>query len=48
LQCVKQIGSIAPGKAAGMIAVACDPLRDIDCLRSIRGVIKAGKSIALD
>ena len=44
----KEIGSIANGKAADMIAVACDPLHDIDCLRSIRGVIKAGKQISLD
>ena len=44
----KDIGSIGPGKAADLIAVACDPLRDIECLRSIRGVIKGGKLIRLD
>jgi imidazolonepropionase-like amidohydrolase len=43
----KEIGSIAPGKFADMIAVGCDPLHDVECLRSIRGVIKAGKNISL-
>jgi len=44
----KELGSIAPGKSADLVAVACDPLHDIDCLRSIRGVVKAGKPVALD
>lgn len=43
----KELGSIAPGKAADLVAVACDPLHDIDCLRSIRGVIKAGMPVSL-
>jgi imidazolonepropionase-like amidohydrolase len=43
----KDIGSIAPGKFADMIAVSCDPLHDVECLRSIRGVIKAGRNISL-
>lgn len=44
----KELGSIAPGKAADLVAVGCDPLHDVDCLRQIRGVIKAGQPVALD
>lgn len=44
----KELGSIAPGKAADLVAVGCDPLHDIDCLRSIRGVIKAGQPVSLE
>ncbi|AND69011.1 xaa-Pro dipeptidase [Dyella thiooxydans] len=44
----KELGSIAPGKAADLVAVGCDPLHDIDCLRSIRGVIKAGTPVSLE
>lgn len=43
----KELGSIAPGKAADLVAVACDPLQDVDCLRQIRGVIKAGQPVPL-
>ncbi|MGN6740925.1 amidohydrolase family protein, partial [Dyella sp.] len=44
----RELGSIAPGKAADLVAVGCDPLHDVDCLRQIRGVIKAGQPVALD
>lgn len=44
----KDLGSIAPGKAADLVAVGCDPLHDVDCLRQIRGVIKAGAPVSLD
>jgi imidazolonepropionase-like amidohydrolase len=44
----REIGSIAPGKAADLVAVGCDPLADIECLRQVRGVIKGGKSISLE
>ncbi|HEU4669465.1 MAG TPA: amidohydrolase family protein [Dyella sp.] len=44
----KELGSIAPGKAADLVAVGCDPLHDVDCLRQIRGVIKAGQPVALE
>jgi imidazolonepropionase-like amidohydrolase len=44
----KELGSIAPTKAADMVAVACDPLKDVDCLRQVRGVMKAGETISLD
>lgn len=42
------LGSIAPGKFADAVAVACDPLADIACLRQVRGVVKEGRRIALD
>jgi len=44
----EELGSIAVGKAADMVALACDPLRDVECLRQVRGVVKDGKSVALD
>ena len=39
----KEIGSIAPGKSADMIAVAGDPLANIRLLEHVKGVIKEGK-----
>jgi len=44
----KDLGSIAAGKVADLIAVEGDPLQDIDRLRQVRGVIKAGRQIRLD
>ena len=44
----KDIGSIAVGKFADLVAVACDPLQDIECLRKVRGVVKAGQPVALE
>jgi imidazolonepropionase-like amidohydrolase len=44
----KDLGSIATGKFADLIAVDGDPLQDIDKLRQVRGVIKAGRQIPLD
>jgi imidazolonepropionase-like amidohydrolase len=44
----KDIGSIAVGKFADLVAVGCDPLQDIECLRKVRGVVKAGQPVALD
>jgi imidazolonepropionase-like amidohydrolase len=44
----KEIGSIAVGKSADLVAVACDPLQDIECLRKVRGVVKAGQPVALE
>jgi imidazolonepropionase-like amidohydrolase len=44
----QELGSVAPGKAADLLAVACDPLRDIECLRQVRGVVKAGQPVSLD
>lgn len=43
----KEIGSIAPGKSADLVALACDPIASIDCMTQVRGVIKAGASIPL-
>lgn len=42
------LGSITAGKVADLVAVACDPLKDVDCLRQVRGVVKDGKRISLD
>lgn len=44
----REIGSIAAGKFADLVAVEGDPLADIDKLRQVRGVIKAGRQIRLD
>lgn len=44
----RELGSIATGKLADLVAVAGDPLSDIDKLRQVRGVIKAGQQIRLD
>lgn len=43
-----ELGSIAAGKAADLVAVACDPLKEIDCLRQVKGVVKAGAQVPLD
>ena len=39
----KRLGSIAPGKFADLVAVAGDPLADIDVLRRVVAVIKDGR-----
>lgn len=44
----KELGSITAGKIADLVAVACNPLDDVECLRQIRGVLKDGQPIALD
>jgi imidazolonepropionase-like amidohydrolase len=44
----RDLGSITTGKLADLIAVEGDPLSDIDKLRQVRGVIKAGRQIRLD
>jgi len=44
----KELGSIAPGKLADLVALACDPLADIARLQQVRGVVKAGVPVALD
>jgi imidazolonepropionase-like amidohydrolase len=44
----KDLGSLTAGKFADLIAVEGDPLQDIDRLREVRGVIKAGRQIRLD
>ncbi|MEP6882892.1 MAG: amidohydrolase family protein [Dokdonella sp.] len=44
----KDLGSIAVGKIADLVAVACDPLKDVECLRQVRGVVKDGRTVCLD
>lgn len=44
----RELGSLASGKFADLIAVAGDPLMDVDKLRQVRGVIKAGLEVRLD
>ena len=44
----RDLGSITAGKVADLIAVEGDPLQDIDRLRQIRGVVKAGRQIQLN
>jgi imidazolonepropionase-like amidohydrolase len=41
----RELGSIAPGKFADLIAVEGDPLQNIELLRDVRGVIKGGKVV---
>ena len=41
----QELGSIATGKFADLIAVSGDPLQDIDRLRNVAGVIKQGQLI---
>ncbi len=39
----KEVGSLEPGKAADLIAVAGDPIADITTLKSVRFVMKDGR-----
>ena len=41
----RDIGSIAPGKYADMIAVSGDPLADVETLRKLAGVVKEGRLV---
>jgi imidazolonepropionase-like amidohydrolase len=43
LQLEKEIGTIAPGMTADLIAVAGDPIQDIGALRNVVFVMKEGK-----
>jgi imidazolonepropionase-like amidohydrolase len=42
-QLSKEIGSLAPGKAADLIAVRGDPLRDVAALQNVTFVMKSGR-----
>ena len=44
----KDLGSITEGKFADLVAVACDPLQDIECLRQVRGVVKDGRLVGME
>jgi imidazolonepropionase-like amidohydrolase len=41
----RDLGSIAPGKFADLIAVSGDPLMDVERLRTVVGVIKEGRLV---
>jgi len=41
----RDLGSIAPGRFADMIAVRGDPLADVELLRKVEGVMKAGRLV---
>lgn len=40
-----EVGSLAPGKSADLVAVAGDPVRNIGAVREVRLVVKAGTKI---
>jgi imidazolonepropionase-like amidohydrolase len=42
-----ELGSIAPGKFADLIAVEGDPLQNIDALMRVRAVIKSGQTVEM-
>jgi imidazolonepropionase-like amidohydrolase len=44
----RELGSIAAGKYADLVAVDGDPLQDIERLRSVRGVMKGGRLVRND
>ena len=44
----KEIGALAPGYRADVIAVAGDPSRDIEALREVRFVMSGGRVYRLD
>jgi imidazolonepropionase-like amidohydrolase len=44
----RDLGSLANGKLADLIAVEGDPAVDVEKLRQVRGVIKAGRQVRLD
>jgi imidazolonepropionase-like amidohydrolase len=44
----RDLGSLANGKFADLIAVEGDPAVDVDKLRQVRGVMKAGRQVRLD
>ena len=39
----KEVGSLEPGKAADLIAVAGDPIADVTTLKFVRFVMKDGR-----
>lgn len=43
-----QIGALAPGKAADLIAVKGDPLQDVTVLERVTYVMRAGRPVLLD
>jgi len=43
-----RVGQIRPGYAADFVAVAADPLRDLDALRAISLVVQGGHVVRED
>jgi len=41
----QELGSIAPGKFADLVAIKGDPLENIDLMRHVSGVIKQGQLV---
>jgi imidazolonepropionase-like amidohydrolase len=39
-------GRLAPGYDADLLAVGGDPVRDLDALRDVRGVWRAGRAVS--
>ena len=37
-----ELGSVAPGKAADLVAMACNPAEKIECTAEVQWVIKDG------
>jgi len=42
-----QVGRIAPGMVADLVAVDGDPTRDIAALRSVRAVLTSGRRVSM-
>ena len=40
-----ELGSVAPGKAADLVAMACNPIEKIECTADVHWVMKAGEVI---
>lgn len=40
-----ELGSVAPGKAADLVAMACNPIEEIECTAQVQWVMKAGEVI---
>jgi imidazolonepropionase-like amidohydrolase len=40
-----ELGSIAPGKAADLVAMRCNPIEKIECTAEVQWVVKDGEII---
>jgi imidazolonepropionase-like amidohydrolase len=48
MQWDQDLGSITVSKYADLVAVQCDPLKDIECLRQVQAVMKGGKLVPME